>query len=310
MKKKDRELISFDYAMKYMLREKANFDILEGFLIALLNEEVEIIEILESESNIDDNTLKLNRVDLLIKDSKNRRMIIEIQYAAEMDYLARILWESCKTIVDSLPRGADYGDIVKVISISLLYFNIGVGCVYKGTTEFYDIKTKEKLFTEINKNNKTTNKQKVYKDIYPDYYLININKFNDIVETDLDEWIYMFKNSTVVENFKAKYMDKAQAKLSILKMTAKEKQQYEAHEKEKKIMMSVLKTTEAEGIAKGRAQGLAEGRAEGEEKGRIDTLIRIIQNLKAQGADIEIIKTVTQLTENEIQKLITTEDKN
>ncbi|MBF0242294.1 MAG: hypothetical protein HQK64_07435 [Desulfamplus sp.] len=46
-----RKLISFDWAMKKLLRSKANFEILEGFLSELLNDNIKILEILESESN-------------------------------------------------------------------------------------------------------------------------------------------------------------------------------------------------------------------------------------------------------------------
>ena len=56
--------IRFDWAVKRLLRQKANFGVLEGFLTVLLGENVKIIEILESESNqqtIDD---KFNRVDI------------------------------------------------------------------------------------------------------------------------------------------------------------------------------------------------------------------------------------------------------
>ncbi len=82
-----RELVSFDYAMKYILRQKTNFDILEGFLEALLKEEITIIDILESESTKDRDESKLSRVDLMAKDSNDRRLIIEIQYDREDDYL-------------------------------------------------------------------------------------------------------------------------------------------------------------------------------------------------------------------------------
>ena len=43
--------IRFDWAVKRMLRDKANFAVLEGLITVLLNEPVHIIEILESESN-------------------------------------------------------------------------------------------------------------------------------------------------------------------------------------------------------------------------------------------------------------------
>lgn len=50
MEQQDR-YIRFDWAVKRHLRQKANFGVLEGFLTVLLEEEVKIMEILESESN-------------------------------------------------------------------------------------------------------------------------------------------------------------------------------------------------------------------------------------------------------------------
>ena len=46
-----RKLVRFDWFIKKMLRSKADFEILEGFLSELLKENVEILEIVESESN-------------------------------------------------------------------------------------------------------------------------------------------------------------------------------------------------------------------------------------------------------------------
>ena len=38
MKEQENKLVRFDWAMKNILRDKANFDILEGFLAALLDD--------------------------------------------------------------------------------------------------------------------------------------------------------------------------------------------------------------------------------------------------------------------------------
>ena len=46
--------IRFDWAMKRLLRNKANFAVLEGFLTTLLNEKIVIQTLLESESNQDE----------------------------------------------------------------------------------------------------------------------------------------------------------------------------------------------------------------------------------------------------------------
>jgi len=74
-----RRLITFDWAIKRLLRSKANFDILEGFLSELLKEDIEIVEVLESESNKDRIADKFNRVDLKVKNSRQQIILIEIQ---------------------------------------------------------------------------------------------------------------------------------------------------------------------------------------------------------------------------------------
>lgn len=67
--KKQCKLITFDWAMKRLLRIKANFEILEGFLSELLYEDIAILEILESESNKDSKADKFNMVDIKVKNS-------------------------------------------------------------------------------------------------------------------------------------------------------------------------------------------------------------------------------------------------
>ena len=47
-----------------MLRNKANFGVLEGFLTVLLGEPIRIVEILESEGNQQRENDKFNRVDI------------------------------------------------------------------------------------------------------------------------------------------------------------------------------------------------------------------------------------------------------
>ena len=63
-----KKLVRFDWAMKYILRNKANFDVLEAFLSNLLKEEITVLDILESESNREVENRKFNRVDLKTLD--------------------------------------------------------------------------------------------------------------------------------------------------------------------------------------------------------------------------------------------------
>ncbi len=64
-------IVRFDWAAKRMLRDKANFDVLEGLVTVLQGETVHIVELLESESNQDDPFDKFNRVDIKAKNSND-----------------------------------------------------------------------------------------------------------------------------------------------------------------------------------------------------------------------------------------------
>ena len=83
--------VRFDWAAKRMLRDKANFGVLEGLITVLLNEEVHIVEILESESNQDSIDDKFNRVDIKARNSKDEIIIVEIQLTRELYYLERVI---------------------------------------------------------------------------------------------------------------------------------------------------------------------------------------------------------------------------
>ncbi|WP_177428514.1 PD-(D/E)XK nuclease family transposase, partial [Candidatus Venteria ishoeyi] len=133
-----RKLISFDWAIKKVLRSKANFGILEGFLSELLFTDITILEVLESEANKETSEEKYNRVDIKVRDAKGKILIIEVQYSREMDYFQRILYGACKVITEHLPEGAAYADVTKIISVNILYHELGTGddYIYHGTTHF------------------------------------------------------------------------------------------------------------------------------------------------------------------------------
>ncbi len=117
----NRKLIIFDWAIKRLLRSKANFGILEGFLTELLKEDITILDILESEGNKDYKLDKFNRVDLKVRNHKQEIIIIEIQYDREYDYLQRIFYGVSKTAIEHIAENQSFASITKVISINILF---------------------------------------------------------------------------------------------------------------------------------------------------------------------------------------------
>ena len=187
------QFVSFDWVIKYMLRDKTNYVIVEGFLSELLKQSIQIIEVIESESNKNTPDDKYNRVDVLVRNQNDELIIIELQYEAEIDYFQRILYGTSKLITEHIKKGEAYACVRKVISVSLVYFDLGLGddYLYHGTTIFKGIRKGDTL--QLSKKQQRFYQCEQIKDIYPEYYLIKIKAFSGKIEDKLDEWIYFFK---------------------------------------------------------------------------------------------------------------------
>lgn len=218
--------IRFDWAAKKMLRDKKNFGILEGFLSELLKEDILIEGLLESEANQEDEDEKFNRVDLYAENSKGEHIIIEIQNTRELDYLMRMLFGTAKAVTENLKIGSRYADIKKVIAVSIVYFDLGQGddYVYVGQTRFKGMHTKTEL--QLTSAQKKMFKKTEVHQTFPEYYLIRTTKFADVVKDTLDEWIYFFKNSEVLDEFRAKGMNEVREKLNVMNMPDEERKKY------------------------------------------------------------------------------------
>ena len=234
----ERTLISFDWALKSVLRQKDNFDILEGFLTDLLNEKITIIDLLESESNKDSRIDKFNRVDLRAKDSKDKEIIIEIQHDKEPDYIERVYYGTSKSLIENMKEGYKYKNIKKIISVSIIYWQLlGKSYFVKGSMKFEDL-------TDNNQELQVKQAQ----DIFAEYYFIQPEWFDDKIRTKIDEWVYMFKHSKVKGEIEATNINKARDKLDKLKMTVQEQRAYDEYEFNKTINEGIIqvKIDEAE----------------------------------------------------------------
>lgn len=117
--------IRFDWAMKRMLRHKANHAVLEGLLTTLLNEKITIKRLLESESNQEDEFDKYNRVDILAENSKGELILIEVQNNNEYAYFQRMLFGTSKLVTEYINRGEGYEKVCKIYSVNIVYFALG-----------------------------------------------------------------------------------------------------------------------------------------------------------------------------------------
>ena len=284
---KGKQLIRFDWAMKKLLRNKANFDILEGFLSELLSEDVFIKKILESEGNKDDKDDKHNRVDILVENTKGELIIIEVQNSKEYDYFHRILYGTSKVLTEYIDEGKPYAEVKKVISITIAYFDLGQGkdYVYHGITQFKGIHRKD-ILNLAEKQKELYEVSKVY-EIYPEYWIIKVHKFDDVIQDKLDEWIYFLKTGAVQDNFSAKGLVEAKEKLDEMKLSEEDRMAYKRYLKSLRDIASEQHTKMAD------AKELIQ-----------ETKIQAVINLDKNGVSIDIISNSLEMTEKEVKLII------
>ena len=291
--------IRFDWAMKRLLRDKANFGVLEGFLTTLLNEEIKINKLLESESNQEDEFDKQNRVDLLAENDKGELFLIEVQNNSEYAYFQRMLFGTSKLVTEYINRGKGYGLIRKIYSINIVYFNLGnsTDVVYHGKTEFRGIHNGELL------NLSPFQKQKfnvdAVSDLYPEYYILKVNDFNKWSKVPLEQWIYFLNTGNIPADATAPGLSEAREKLQLVRMSKAELNAYYHHLDNVVILRDNIVTARGEGRLEGHAEGLEEGRAEG----RAESKLEDAKNLKCLGVSMDIIAKATGLSVEEIAKL-------
>jgi predicted transposase/invertase (TIGR01784 family) len=282
-----RKLISFDWAIKKILRSKANFGILEGFLSELLFTDIQILEILESEANQDTEDNKFNRVDIKVKDRDEKIYIVEVQFSRELDYLQRILYTSSKVITEHLPKGVPYSGVSKVISVNILHFDLGKGddYIYHGTTRFIGLHNQTEL--ELSAEQQQLYSAQRIADLYPEYYLIELRNFNNVAKDTLDEWVYFLKNEQIEDNFTAKGLKEAKETLDVLKMNPQERLAYERHQEALHYQASMYESTYVLGKM----------------EGRMEEALSIAKNMKKMGLPVQLIVEATNLSAAEIDTL-------
>ena len=286
-----KKLVRFDWAMKKMLRHKANFDILEGFLSELLEEEVKIKHILESEGNKEEADDKFNRVDILVENQKGELVIIEVQNTQEYDYFHRMLFGASKAITEHIRENQAYANVKKVISITIAYFDLGQGkdYVYHGTTVFKGIH-KGDILGLSEKQVEVYNKGSVH-EIYPEYWVIKTGKFRNKVKDKLDEWIYFLKNAEIKPTFSAKGLKEANEKLDAMKLPEKERKAYDAYLRH---MMSIAS----------RNHNIEIDAKEIIKTAKEEQIIEVILEMDKEGFSISQIAKVSKKSEQEVTQIL------
>ena len=213
--------------------------------------------------------------------------------------MERVLYGVAKTITEHINLGDDYSRVVKVYSISILYFDLGKGSdyLYHGQNRFIGVHTNDELQIKVREKNALVARTPA--SIFPEYIIIRVNEFDSVAVTPLEEWMRYLKEGEIGDDTSAPGLKEAKERLDFYSMPDNERQAYVRHIDNLVIQKDVFSSAKTQGYLEGKTEGIAEGRAEGRAEGKADTA----HNLKLLGVDVETIAKATGLTEEEISAL-------
>ena len=280
-----KRLISFDWAMKKILRHRDNFDILEGFLSEFLDEEIKVVSILDSNLLPEREDEKSRHLILKVENQNGEPMLIELQYNKEPNYLKQILHSFSKIVAEYVRPNENFA---KIVSITILNFDFGDGddYIYRATTTFTGLNNQKKL--QLNEKQKELYKAENVENIYPQYYLIKLRNFDNVIKDTRDEWIYFLKNEKIMDNPRAKGLARASEVLDYIKMEKDERLAYNKFQEHKRHENNIYESTYVIGELMGVKR----------EK------INIAKRLLDAKVDIDTIKLTTGLSEDELKSII------
>jgi len=254
----ERELVSFDFAVKYLLRGKRDFVVLNGFLSELLGKKVEVKSIEDVENIKDDKDDKTNRVDLKALINGGEVVVFEIQFLQEWDFFGKALFGVCSAIKDQVEAGDVY-NIKKVYSVNIAYFNLKAKKEYLFSGKlngFQGVHYKDEVIPFAQSRSQKSKKQF---EIHPEYYLILPRMFDEKLRGRFDEWVYILKNSKARADFKAAGIKEAKTKLDYLRMTPEKKKEYARFLEHRRSARSALETAVGQGELRGERRGIRKG---------------------------------------------------
>ena len=258
-------LISFDYAIKFLLKTKEDFYVVEDFVSSLLElvgyPKIKILAVKDPENQKSLSTTKVTIPDLLVEDEIGKHYLIEIERNHFSDAAYKAHYNtSYATVHHFLDKGGDFSKIDKVIHISILYEAYGNvdDYLYHGKPEPRGLNNQQKLVIQKNIEGKKYNTL----EDFPEYFFVFPDNFHESFKSKFDEWMHMLKTGEIREEALKKYRDfkKVEKRLDYLNLNDEQKREFDKLRADLAKESCKLKDAEE----KGRKEGLKEG----EEKGR------------------------------------------
>ena len=162
------------------------------------------------------------------------------------------------------------------------YLGHGEDYIYRGTTRFHGLHKHDELDLSLAQRQLFPGREHTH-ELFPEYYLIKVERFDDCARDTLDEWIYFLKHEAIQDGFSAKGLREAKEKLDVLKLAPAERAAYERWQDDLHLQASLV------------ASNYGLGKIEGREEGREERTLEIARSMKANGVAPGVIAQSTGL---------------
>jgi hypothetical protein len=272
-----------DLAFKRIFGTERNKDILIHFLNDIFNlhsNPVQEVTFLKTNQDPMIAAERRSIVDILCKDQKGDRFIVEMQVAYDSGFEKRAQYYAAKTYIEQRDQGTDYKDLKQVTFLAITDFTIfPKKNGYLSHHHIMDIETRERDLKDFS---------------FSFLQLSQFNKTKEELKTTVDKWAYFFKHA---EETKEEDLEKIIGKDLIIRRAYEELDRFSWTPDERRAYDSVDMKTSADRTR------FEDGKKEGFDEGERKKQIEIAKNCLKQGMLKDIISSITGLSIEEIENL-------
>ena len=276
-----------DLAFKKLFGDQAKKEILISFLNSVLNrkegEKIVNVTMTNPYNDPDVDWLKLSIVDVRCVDQQGKNYIVEVQVEPQNDYPERSQYYASHAIARQLKSKGRYREVMPVIFVGILDFNLFESPDYVQHHLILNTKTYEHALRHL------------------EFYFIELRKFHktiDQLDNVIDKWIYLLKNASTLDKIPLQLknpieLEEAMDALKQGNLSQEELAAYDRFVDARRVSESVRDTALQMGHERGLAQGLEESKKE-----KLEIARKLLLKF-----DVQEVAHITGLSPDEINQL-------
>ena len=285
--------LTSDYVFKRIFAREENNSMLKDFLEAILNIHINKVEVKNPELTPNMADEKLGILDLKLDIDNERVVDVEMQVSNEHNIKERSSTYLSKLAAEQLKAKQNYKELKKIITINILKYNYLERNSYHSIARMKYEDTKPIEFVDMGYKKEEEEATNTF-----EMHFIELPKFkekNPDCNTKLEQWLWMIDESKEKVKMSAKENEEINKTLKELNKLSKDPEEVAKYEEREWSIMRYdveMKTNREL------------GEKEGEKRGRENEKKAVIKNLHKLNIPIEKIAVAVELTEKEVEEIL------